>query len=117
MMRILKLLTTYVLLQPMLSVAGSDVNLVFDPFKKPTFAIQRDRDSTSLTPRISTWNPKLRATMVAGKNSMANVDGAIIKVGEKIQGYTLLEVRMRTAIFTRDGNSIELMLDAEESRS
>ncbi len=114
-MRILKFFMLYILLYPLFSVADSVVDLEFDPFRIPTFAIQRDRDSASLTPQALAWKPELRATMIAGNNSMANVDGAIIKVGEEIQGYTLLEVRMGAAIFIKDGNPVELTLDAKES--
>ena len=109
------LATLSLLLHPGYSVAGSVATLKFDPFRKPNFATQQGRDPGSLTPPISAWNPKMRATMVAGKNSMANVDGTIVKVGEKFQGYKLLEVRRRSAIFTRDGKHFELILEANGS--
>ena len=40
--------------------------------------------------------------MVAGQASMANVDGVLVTLGEQLDGFTLVEVRERSAVFERD---------------
>ncbi len=47
------------------------------------------------------WNPELRAVIVAGRNSLANVDGALVRIGGEIDGYRLTEVREREAVFVK----------------
>ncbi len=49
------------------------------------------------------WNPGLRAVMVAGRDSMVNVDGSMVRVGEEIRGYRLIEVRDGEAVFVKGG--------------
>jgi len=53
--------------------------------------------------REARWNPELRAVMAAGPDSMVNVDGAIVRVGEEIRGYRLVEVRDGEAVFMKGG--------------
>lgn len=45
----------------------------------------------------------LKATMVNGSFQMANVNGRMLRPGDSIEGYTLLRVGERQAVFTRDG--------------
>ncbi len=59
------------------------------------------------------WSPKLSATLRSGKNSMANVNGAVIKLGETIDGYRLIEVNKRSAVFIKNEHRIQLTLDGE----
>ena len=58
------------------------------------------------------WNPVLRAVIAAGRESLANVDGAIVRIGGKIDGYRLVEVRERDAIFVKDKQRYTLTLGA-----
>lgn len=40
--------------------------------------------------------------MVAGQASMANVDGVLVTLGEQLDGFTLVEVHERSAVFEKE---------------
>lgn len=50
----------------------------------------------------------LRATLVASKDKLANVAGRILRPGDEVQGYTLLQVFENRAIFAREGNRVTI---------
>jgi hypothetical protein len=56
------------------------------------------------------WNPGLRAVIVAGRESMANVDGTILRIGQKIDGYRLAEVREHEVVFVKNKHRYTLTL-------
>ena len=43
----------------------------------------------------------LRATMASGSSTLANVDGRVIRPGDEVDGYLLLEVLEDRAVFQR----------------
>jgi len=93
--------------------AGMAPSLHNNPFKK--LAIQpeprREARPPATTPPAP-WAPPLKATVMAGKGSLVNVDGEILGLGEAHEGYRLVEVRERTAVFERGGRHYVLSLDA-----
>ena len=56
------------------------------------------------------WNPELRAVIVAGADSRANVDGLILRIGDVVHGHRLVAVREREAIFQRGKQRYSLPL-------
>lgn len=54
---------------------------------------------------------KLRATMVAGQHSQANIGGQIIGLGEEVNGYRLAEVHARHVVLVRDDIQKEISID------
>jgi len=57
------------------------------------------------------WNVQLRGVMVAGRQSLADVGGVLLAVGQKLEGHTLVEVTETTAVFTSRGKRVVLRLD------
>jgi hypothetical protein len=57
------------------------------------------------------WRPELRAVLVAGDRSMADVGGIIVKLGGEVDGFRLLEVRDRKAVFVKNGTRLTLSID------
>ena len=53
----------------------------------------------------------LRATMVAGQHSQANIGGLIVGLGEEVNGYRLDEVHARHVVLVRDGIQKEISID------
>ena len=45
----------------------------------------------------------LRATMAAGANSLVNIDGRIVAIGDVYAGYRLVSVGEGSAVFVRNG--------------
>jgi hypothetical protein len=89
--------------------------LRFDPFAHPEIA----RGSTGRGrggQRGQEWAPVVKATLVAGSQSMANLGGVILRIGEETHGYRLIEVREREAVFERGESSVVLSLEPEGER-
>ncbi len=56
--------------------------------------------------------PQVSAVMTGGEQAGAKVNGAFVRVGEQVQGWTLVGVSARTATFERDGRRREAKLSA-----
>jgi len=89
-----------------------DSETVFhDPFKKPEFTRAPVKRSLSKNLDQTDWTPQLIMTLRAGKNSMANIGGKIIKLGEKIEDYKLIKVSERAVVLLKQGKTMHLTLD------
>ncbi|MGB5260580.1 MAG: hypothetical protein WBO34_08680 [Gammaproteobacteria bacterium] len=53
---------------------------------------------------------ELRATMVAGERSQANIGGVVIGLGEEVNGYRLDEIHPRHVVLDRDGARKEVWI-------
>ncbi len=83
-----------------------------DPFKKPEFLEQVEPNAiTTPESKETPLKGELRATITTGAQSMANVDGVILTLGEEMSGYRLIEVREREAVFERHGKRQVLTVD------
>ena len=83
-----------------------------DPFQRPVIPQTSVAEPEgSKPPTQEAWAPKLTATLRAGRNSMANVNGKIIKLGETITGYKLIEVDERSAVFVKNKQRTHLTID------
>jgi hypothetical protein len=90
--------------------------LQHDPFARPGLSgLQHARQAeprgngkaTAAGPR-----PKLKllAVMVAGPNSMANVDGVMVRIGDEVNGYRLVDVSERNAVFEKNKTRFSVSL-------
>ncbi len=94
---------------------AQEAMLKHDPFSRPAAAkTQRapsaDDKAGTAPARDEQWNPELRAVMLAGRASMANVDGAVVRIGEEVNGYRLVELRDGEAVFTKDGERVTVSM-------
>ena len=81
-----------------------------NPFARPVASHDEPRTfATAASPAFV-----LRATMKAGDASMVNIDGAILRIGEEIDGYRLVAVGEGTAVFTRGEIPYVLAIVEEE---
>lgn len=73
-----------------------------DPFARPALATQaasvRGPGSGGVE-SAPAWSPQLVAVVVAGSDSLVNIDGAIVRMGEEIDGHRLVAVREEEAVF------------------
>jgi len=53
---------------------------------------------------------ELRATLSAGVESVADVGGHIVRLGETVAGYRLVTVNEDGAVFERDGRTVKVAL-------
>ncbi|MGB7815383.1 MAG: hypothetical protein WBL28_03425 [Methylotenera sp.] len=118
----IKLIATLIRLGLMLMVAGfipaafAEDALKHDPFARPllTATLPANPESADTNAEAEApWEPTLTAVMVAGKHSLVNIDGVIIKLGEEKDGYRLIQVKDHEAVFKK-GNK-RIVLDMEMS--
>ncbi|QMU60503.1 MAG: hypothetical protein GKR92_01835 [Gammaproteobacteria bacterium] len=50
----------------------------------------------------------LRATLSSSQNSIANIDGLMLFVGDKIRGYEMISIGEGSATLVRNGKEITL---------
>lgn len=55
----------------------------------------------------------LRGTMVAGQQSLANISGVIVPLGEEINGYKLVSVQEREVVLRKDNDRKVLTVDVD----
>jgi hypothetical protein len=101
-------------------------SLKHDPFARPA-SVARPARTTGATGQAVTgqavtvqataaapvWKPELRAIMVAGPNSIVNVEGTLVSLGEQMQGYRLAEVHEESAVFVNGSTRVRLVLRGE----
>jgi hypothetical protein len=81
-----------------------------NPFERP--AIEEKQETVAMNiSQAPARALKLRATMVAGADSLANIGGMIIGIGQEIDGYQLLSVREREVILGKNGSTKTLSVD------
>ncbi len=89
------------------------LELIHDPFSNLESKIEKPSRKTKRTAPLvvkKKWRPALHATIVAGQKSVVNVEGRVVRIGEKINGYTLIEVGRQTATFEKDQNLVTLKM-------
>ena len=83
-----------------------------NPFKRPPILEVAPLDIPAVVAVPPPWSPQLRATVVARVGrSLVNVDGQMIEKGMEYQGFMLVEVKEREAVFERGGHRWVLTLD------
>ena len=83
-----------------------------NPFVKP---VEIQNQAYALTPSIQEASVPfvLRGTMVAGQQSLANISGVIVSLGEEINGYKLVGIQQREVVLLKDTDRRVLTVDDE----
>jgi hypothetical protein len=100
-------------------VWAGEATLLHDPFQRPEPPkINAKSPELPASPAASApdWQPELRAVMQAENRSMVNVSGFIVLVGQELEGYRLVEVQERSAVFLKNGAKMVLSLDRKKQR-
>lgn len=95
---------------------ASDANtsiLQNNPFLRPGHENINSENSNSTSNKKPVGSMQLRGIMRANSNSVANIDGEIISIGQQIQGYTLISIQQRHIVLERSGTKITLSIDNE----
>ena len=84
-----------------------------NPFKRPVFDTtpRSDPDADGFA---SDSELDVRAILVAGRDSLVNVAGTIIRVGQEHEGYRLVSVEERAVVFDKEGERLKVELDQED---
>jgi hypothetical protein len=91
------------------NAAARDIVLKTNPFLRP---VEPDKPQpvAENNEREVVAEMQLRATMVAGERSQANIGGKVLGLGEEINGYQLIEVHPLHVVLDRDGKSREIRI-------
>lgn len=81
-----------------------------NPFLQPVALPEIRDDGNDAGDKVIT-EMELRATMVAGEHSQANIGGVIVGLDDVVNGYSLAEVHTRHVVLYRDGTRKELRID------
>ena len=98
-------------------IEEDSVTVLRDPFQKPVLSQPLVKPKKASQANKLSWRPSLVMTLRAGDNSMANVGGQVVKLGEKIDGYKLIEVYERAVVFVKQGEITRLTLDEEDEEN
>jgi len=93
--------------------AFADGLLKHDPFARPLLSAPLPVNTTTgaVTEEETPWNPQLIALMVSGENSLVNLDGVILKVGEEKDGYRFVQARDHEAVFKKGNKRVVLNMN------
>jgi len=95
---------------------AEEAKLQHDPFARPALAsLQRgSRGGPASDGKAAPAEPRrrlnLQAVMMAGPNSIANVDGMIVRIGDQVYGYRLVAVHERHAVFEKNSKRFTLFI-------
>jgi hypothetical protein len=88
-----------------------------DVFERPKPRTLKQQDAETVktlkpAPAPIEWKPELRALISGGETAWVNVEGRILQVGQDIDGFRLVEVQERSAVFVKDNARYTLDLPA-----
>ncbi len=92
-----------------LAHAADEPALVHNPFARPDVAA-----TVSPSGAVSGgWPEELRATLVDGKQSLANLDGTLVTVGETVGGATVMHIGEGVVTLVRGKTSHVMKLNED----
>ncbi|WP_417616044.1 hypothetical protein [Oceanisphaera sp.] len=84
-----------------------------DPFVRPQTELST---RPTPTPIASAPGFTLRALLVAGDSSLANIDGTILALGDEFDGYRLISVTQEETLFEKGSNRYRISLKERTSQ-
>jgi hypothetical protein len=94
------------------NVLATPPRIVRDPFvsRLPASAPLAAAASAPATP------PRLRAVVLNGAQSLANLDGNVVATGERVAGYTVVRIDSRGVLLTRAGSEHLLTMQDKDAQ-
>lgn len=83
-----------------------------DPFQRP--AASRPTAAAAAAAAVPDKPPRLRALVLGGARSLANIDGQVLAAGEQFSGYTVLRIDARGALLARAGSEVLLTMQDKD---
>ena len=111
-------LVRLIALSSILLIASGSASWAAPPLRNP-FRVPFDAADAAAPNEKSALSNSLELTGIlwAGEDSLANVSGEILAIGESIDGYVLVEVSEDGAVFERSGSRYAVLLTATDSGS
>lgn len=104
-----------ILMLPSAVTPAADVVLKTNPFIPP---VDTDGDGSKKTGVADVPIPamELRGIMEAGPNSLANIGGEVLAIGQEIQGYRLVTIQPRHVVLEKNDSQKILSIDKDKEK-
>lgn len=89
-------------------------DLRHNPFQPPAYAIATPASQAAAAAEHAEAVLRLQSILSAGENSVVSVNGQLLSVGDKIDGYRLLSTSETSATFARKGKRLTLKIEEEQ---
>ncbi|MDH3314338.1 MAG: hypothetical protein OER43_01005 [Gammaproteobacteria bacterium] len=105
-----------------LAEPGNRITLRHDPFTRPNFdapppaSLVRSAGNAPETGKGPPVNMELRGIVIADGSAMVDVNGKLMSVNDSYEGYRLIKIEERKAVFIRNGTTLDLVLAAGGSK-
>ena len=96
-------------LAALLPLADAGAAPLRDPFQRPAAS------RPVVAQPIPEKPPRLRALVLNGARSLANIDGEVLAIGEQHAGYTVLRIDARGALIARAGRETLLTMQDKDT--
>lgn len=93
-------------------LADSPPDMRNNPFSRPPTLINGGDDVFVVSETNGRPGLDLQATMVGSQQRLANVAGRILRIGDEIEGFTLVRVYEDRAVFERAGDAVTVYVRA-----
>ena len=97
------------------AVANEKFDIKNDPFKRPDHILKTSSSKQHPSGKTTTKSKLILKAILQSNNdandSMANINGNMLKIGESIEGYRLIRIDAKKAILKRKGKKITLFLE------
>jgi hypothetical protein len=95
-----------------INVLATPPRIVRDPFvsRLPASAPPAATAAAPVTP------PRLRAVVLNGAHSLANLDGNVVATGERVAGYTVLRIDARGVLLAHAGSEHLLTMQDKDAQ-
>jgi len=109
------------LLMPTLALvlAGMAANVLANPprnLRDPFVSRLPASAPLAATAPVSATPPRLRAVVLNGAHSLANLDGNVVATGERVAGYTVVRIDARGVLLAHAGNQHLLTMQDKDTR-
>ena len=88
-----------------------------NPFTRPGYTADRPLPNDVQIPIADLAPLKLKATLIAGSRTLANISGEILAPGDEIRGHRLLRVSEGEALLKKDGVLVTLLVHDDNKES
>ena len=87
-----------------------------NPFKRPAQALFDPANEGGGAPAAVAVAPRLvlKAMLLAGPDTVVSINNVLLRIGERIEGYRLVEVKGTQAVLVKNGK--RLVLDMEDKK-
>ncbi len=92
--------------------ANVESGVTYNPFKRPKLVHTTSNIKPAHNSERAPVHIDLRSTLSAGNESLVNVGGEIIGMGDEIGGYRLLSVSEGAAVFFRGETQVTVTVDS-----